>query len=264
MTDARGIFDAHADHYDALRRRLVPRFDDFYGAAVGALSLASRPVERVLDVGAGTGILSEHVAAAQPGVELVLLDGAPAMLEHARARLGASVEMHVGDFREALPDGPFDAVVSSLAIHHVDDDAKRGAVRPGRGCAGRGGRVRQRRARGRPVAALHGVEPRMAGGRVRGARRDEHEWHGAVERMRVDLPATVEDQLAWLRDAGFADADCVWKDHGFAVLVGLGLGRSERERAAGVIGAGLAGEERDEVGDLPDRRSSRRAAARPS
>jgi len=53
--DARRIFDAHADDYDALRRRLVPCFDALYGAAVGALSLASRPLERVLDVGAGTG-----------------------------------------------------------------------------------------------------------------------------------------------------------------------------------------------------------------
>jgi tRNA (cmo5U34)-methyltransferase len=45
------------------------------------------------------------------------------------------------------------------------------------------------------------------------------EWEGACERMRVDRLATVEDQLRWLRDAGFPDADCLYKDHRLAVLV---------------------------------------------
>ncbi len=45
------------------------------------------------------------------------------------------------------------------------------------------------------------------------------EWAGAVDRMRLDRWATVGRQLAWLRDAGFADADCLFKDHRFAVLV---------------------------------------------
>jgi tRNA (cmo5U34)-methyltransferase len=37
--------------------------------------------------------------------------------------------------------------------------------------------------------------------------------------MHFDRWATVESQLAWLREAGFADADCLFKDHRFAVLV---------------------------------------------
>ena len=37
--------------------------------------------------------------------------------------------------------------------------------------------------------------------------------------MSHDRCATVDDQLAWLRDAGFADAGCLWRDGRFAVLV---------------------------------------------
>jgi len=44
-------------------------------------------------------------------------------------------------------------------------------------------------------------------------------WEGAEERMRMDRCASVERQLAWLREARFADADCLFKDHRFAVLV---------------------------------------------
>ena len=37
--------------------------------------------------------------------------------------------------------------------------------------------------------------------------------------MSHDVCATVDDQLAWLREAGFADAGCLWRDGRFAVLV---------------------------------------------
>jgi tRNA (cmo5U34)-methyltransferase len=56
-----------------------------------------------------------------------------------------------------------------------------------------------------------------AAARALGATDDE--WAGAQERMRHDRCATVEQQLGWLREAGFADADCPFKDHRFAVLV---------------------------------------------
>jgi tRNA (cmo5U34)-methyltransferase len=47
----------------------------------------------------------------------------------------------------------------------------------------------------------------------------ERDWREAAERMAYDRCASVEDQLAWLRAAGFREADCLFKDHRFAVLV---------------------------------------------
>jgi hypothetical protein len=43
-------------------------------------------------------------------------------------------------------------------------------------------------------------------------------WEHAVQSMRHDRTASVEHQLTWLREAGFADADVLWKDHRLAVL----------------------------------------------
>ncbi|MEJ7798012.1 MAG: hypothetical protein WKF42_05895 [Solirubrobacteraceae bacterium] len=45
------------------------------------------------------------------------------------------------------------------------------------------------------------------------------EWSAAERRMSFDRCASVESHLAWLRDAGFTDADCLFKQHGFAVMV---------------------------------------------
>ena len=91
--DAIALFEDHAADYEALRRRLVPAYDEFYGTAVAALELATVPLRRVLDLGAGTGLLARAVARAHPHSELVLLDGSAAMLEQAHATLGADARM---------------------------------------------------------------------------------------------------------------------------------------------------------------------------
>ena len=119
------MFERHAPGYDAERRRLIPPYDAFYGAAIGALELAGRPLQRVLDLGAGTGLLARAVRAAHPGTALTLLDGSAGMLEQARAALREDATYVTGDLASPLPAGPWDAIVSALAIHHLEDDGKR-------------------------------------------------------------------------------------------------------------------------------------------
>jgi tRNA (cmo5U34)-methyltransferase len=215
-------FSAHAAEYTALRRRLVPGFDAFYGAAVGALSecASGGPIARVLDLGAGTGLLSAAVAEAYPDAEFELLDGSPAMLAEARQRLGERVAaVYIADMADPLPAGPYDAVISALAIHHLEDEDKRKlfarvheALRPG------GVFVNAEQVLGPTpeLAALY-VEKWQRMCCELGASDDE--LAASVQRRRHDRCADVESQLQWLRAAGFASADCLYKYWEEAVLV---------------------------------------------
>ncbi len=223
VPDAIDFFGAHAATYDAARRALIPSYDRFYGAAVEALELAGAPPARVLDLGAGTGLLSGMVAAAHPEAELVLVDAAPAMLDLARERLAGrpGVTYVTGDLRDPLPAGPFDAVVSALAIHHVDDAAKRAlvaavhaALRPG-GVFSWGEQV----AGPTPDLERRYMERWIA--RCRAAGVTEAALQESLERQRVDLHVPVGPQLAWLQDAGFATVDLPFKDERFAVMVAV-------------------------------------------
>lgn len=219
MTDkAIDIFDAHAAAYEAARRRLVPSFDAFYTTAVKALALAACPLSRVLDLGAGTGLLARAVAREYPDSALVLLDGSPAMLGQARGALGERARYVTGELAAELPLGPWDAVVSALAIHHLEDAAKRdlfgrihAALSPGAVFVN----AEQVRA---PTPFLDAAYHAWHERRARSLGASDEEWDGALERMSADRLAGVEDQLAWLRDAGFADVDCLFKDHRLAVL----------------------------------------------
>jgi tRNA (cmo5U34)-methyltransferase len=221
VTESISVFAAHAADYDAQRRRLVPCFDELYGTAVELIGLRGGPVRRVLDLGAGTGLLSAVVLARHPDAELVLVDGAGEMLEQARERLPArSSTMVLADLREALPEGPFDAVVSALAIHHLEDPDKRDllarvrrALRPG------GVFVNAEHVTG-PGRWLADTYRSMWRDACRAAGASEQEIADAEGRMRSDRCVDVTTQLAWMGDAGLHDCDCFFKQLHFAVLAG--------------------------------------------
>lgn len=82
------------------------------------------PELRVMDFGAGTGLVCAHVA---PRVARVLaVDVSQAMLEQLRAKpaLAGKVEVHCGDILDAPLAERFDLVVSAMAMHHVADTAQ--------------------------------------------------------------------------------------------------------------------------------------------
>jgi malonyl-CoA O-methyltransferase len=83
----------------------------------------SRP-GRLLDVGCGTGLFTELLLEAFPGAAGVALDLSPGMIDQARRRLsGRAVDFTVGDIEVGFPEGVFDVVASSMALHWTLDPA---------------------------------------------------------------------------------------------------------------------------------------------
>jgi tRNA (cmo5U34)-methyltransferase len=217
-------FSAHAADYTALRRRLVPGYDEFYDAVVDVLRLVARGVTagRVLDLGAGTGLLSAVIAAAFPSARIELLDASEPMLHEARGRLGDAVAaVYVQDMAMPLPDGPFDAIVSALAIHHLEHDDKRALMRRAHERLRSGGVFVNAEQVSGPTPELTAAYDERWARDCRALGATESELDAARERMRHDRCVDVEPQLSWLREAGFATADCVYKSWGFAVMAGF-------------------------------------------
>ena len=213
-------FSGRASSYEVGRRRLVPGYAVFYGTATDALDLARRDIQRVLDLGAGTGVFAAHIAAVIPTVELTLLDGSALMLEQARSAFGDRAQYVLADLSDPLPEHhTWDAIVSALAIHHLEDDAKRELFTRVHAALASGGVFVNAEQVAGPTASLEHAYGRWHERRARELGTSDSEWQAALQSMSHDRTATVEHQLAWLREAGFVDADCIWKDHRFAVLV---------------------------------------------
>ena len=209
----------NASTYDTERRRLIPCFDEFYGTAAELAARFCPESPRILDLGAGTGILSAAIVDRIPGAQLHLLDASPEMLKQAAIRLaGSHPQMVVQSLSEDLPSGPFDAIVSALAIHHLDDAGKRGlyariltALSPG------GIFINAEQVSGRS-ARLQDLFEAVHLDRARALGSSEAEIAGAIQRMSYDQCATVADQMAWLDDIGFEDAECFFRSFRFTVF----------------------------------------------
>lgn len=108
MWEPKPAFTAIAPYYDLLMREVD------YGAWARHLSrlmerCAERPVERVLEVGCGTGSMMR--ALSRLGYRVEGLDRSPQMLERARRKMPDAV-LHLGDARSYGIEGTFDAIIS--------------------------------------------------------------------------------------------------------------------------------------------------------
>ncbi|MEV4629043.1 class I SAM-dependent methyltransferase [Micromonospora sp. NPDC049523] len=227
------LFEAAAGTYDQSRRRLIPCFDEFYGTAVDVsvpplrAALAAGRTPEVLDLGAGTGLLSALVGAAVPGTRVTLLDAAPAMLavaaEHLAAR-GVPHRIEVADLAAPLPAGRYDAVVSALAVHHLDDAGKRDLYRRIHDVLVPGGVFVNAEQVAGPTPALDRRYAEVWLTQISALGSDQEEIDAAHQRMAYDLPAPVGAQCDWLTEAGFVDVDCFFKAWRFAVFGGRRAG----------------------------------------
>ncbi|UTH75920.1 class I SAM-dependent methyltransferase [Chromobacterium sp. IIBBL 290-4] len=163
-------------------------FDRFAQELAGA--------QRVLELGSGPGFLARHLLDALPQLRLDLYDFSEAMHALARERLGVQesrVRFRLGDFRQAdwaddLPS--FDAVITNQAAHEVRHKRHLPALH------------RQARSLLRPGAPYLLCD------------------HFAGEGGMADdqLYATVEEQRAALREAGFGEADLLLQKGGLALF----------------------------------------------
>lgn len=229
-------FDRWATQYDSERRLLISPFDAYYAAAAEATTLlpdGSRRTRgvgeggaiRVLDLGAGTGLLTAALVEALPGAHVTLLDEAEGMLAQARDRLATrtdgALEVIVGDLLTDLPDGPFDVIASALAIHHLDPADQARTYAAARERLAPGGvfvNAEQLHAPRQQWLEDHYIERELVHARAGGFTPEAEEQ--AWVRWSVDRHVDLETQLAWLHAAGFGLVDCVFKSWRFAVVAG--------------------------------------------
>jgi tRNA (cmo5U34)-methyltransferase len=206
-----------------VRLRLVPCFADLYRTAPELLPFAPEDRFEVLDLGAGSGFLSAMIAEAFPKARLTLFDLTPEMLTIARQRLkalGKRVRFVTADFTAAAPSKSYDAVVSALAIYHLPDSGKRHLFADIFKYLTPGGVLIDADQVAGETAAIDQRSHRMWVKHARELKVSERDLEAAIARMKQDLPATVGQQLGWMREAGFVEVSCAYRNLIFAVLSG--------------------------------------------
>jgi tRNA (cmo5U34)-methyltransferase len=225
---SRQHFDLMADQYDELFITHMHAYDLTHEMILTMLPFAPQAPMRVLELGVGTGNLTQKFLDRFPHSTVVGYDLSEEMLARARAKLadaGARIQLHQGDISQVTFDGgPFDAVISAIAVHHVPPPDKPGlfqrlynVLRPG-GVVVIGD-------------AFQAATPDLSE-RYRAISKASLEGEGIVEtpvytayRSRNSQPSGgssthLQAYLQWMEQAGFHNVDCVWKYLARAVVYG--------------------------------------------
>jgi len=220
----RELFDQCATGYDRDRTKLVPGFDEFYGAALGMIPFGADENVRVLDLGAGTGLFAAMLAKILPKASFFLTDISKAMLAEAEKRFAGMprVTFAVQEHIELSAVAQYDLILSALSIHHLENHEKRMLFDKVFRALRRGGG-------GVFINADQALGPTLE-------EEDDYErqWLKAVtasglpmesvaqarERMREDRNATLDDQLKWLAETGCKKVHCVYRRYRFVVYGG--------------------------------------------
>lgn len=220
--DLSSLFDNRAADYDRNRRQVIPCFDDFYDTFADVLPFAPDAKIRILDLGAGTGLLTACLAARFGQAHCVLADSSKGMLAKARERFAgeARFEFQVLDFgAQPLPTS-FDVVASALAIHHLPGEEKLALFRKVRASLNPGGAFLVGDLVLGPSPQSEALYQRIWAERAKKAGLSDADWRASVASRNADRTSTLTVQLDWLRAAGFADVDCWYKSFVFAVFGG--------------------------------------------
>ncbi|HEX6389053.1 MAG TPA: methyltransferase, partial [Solirubrobacteraceae bacterium] len=200
--------------YDVQIHRFIPHYDEMIATGVELLAALVAPTAHVLDLGGGTGALSAAVLAGLPETRVTVLDVDADMLAEARERLapfGERVGFQEGSFLDPLP--PADAVVASLALHHVHDlGAKTELYRGIRAALAPGGVLVNLDAAVTEDDRLNALilDGWIAHMGTHGISEDEARAHIASW-ADEDRYFPLDAELAALRDAGFSEVECFWR-----------------------------------------------------
>lgn len=175
------------------------------------LDQVPRDVRQILDLGTGNGRLLALLKRDRPHAHSIALDFSPAMLEAAQQQFDHddTVQVVAHNLEQPLPElGPFDAIVSSFAIHHLPHNRKRTLYAEIFQCLQPGGIFCNLEHVSSPTQRLH-----------------EQFLHAIGYTPEEEDPDNklldVDTQLQWLRDLGFTDVDCYWKWLEMALLAGV-------------------------------------------
>lgn len=221
--DIKEQFDLIAEEYDKNRRKFIPCFEDYYIGTTKFITANISKPKRVLDLGAGTGLLSYYWYRDFPDAEYVLVDIADDMLGIAKKRFAGldNVSFQTLDYTYALPTGDFDVMISALSIHHLENGEKVKLF----------GQIYDKL----PEGGLFVNYDQFCAGQAPFTEWADSYWEGQLmqsglsnndialwhERRKLDRECSVEDEVAMLSECGFKAVKCVYSCRKFAVIVAI-------------------------------------------
>ncbi len=215
-------FNRIADQYDSQRKLLIPCFDDFYGTIPFVAGMKS-DFRSILDLGAGTGILSHYLYGQFPDAEYTLMDISDRMLEVARQRFEGLGKFHyeTNDYSMQLPPVMFDLIASALSIHYLEHEKKESLYVNVHKHLEPGGyfMILDRYRASSELVDQHYVHWRYNS--IARHITSDIECDPLFKKREPDIKNTIDDNKNALIKAGFYTVECIYSFMGFGVILAI-------------------------------------------
>lgn len=216
-------FNLVAKEYDVNRKRFIPCFDEYYEGTTKFIASNITSPKRILDLGAGTGLLSYFWFQHFSKSEYVLVDIAEEMLEVAKKRFEGleNVSCQVLDYSKELPEEEFDVILSALSIHHLEDEDKKELFKRIYEKLPEGGvfiNYDQFCADSEKMSTwfdTYWINHLENSGL---SEQDLAKWR---ERKKLDRECSLEVETDMLKESGFKEVECVYSNQKFSVIVAV-------------------------------------------
>lgn len=209
------FYNKISKEYTDLLDRAVPKYREMLATLFRYLPNA-QPPKSILELGCGTGNLTTDILDKFPNAALTVVDISEEMIATCQSKFKdlTSITYCQADFKDlAFDPNSFDLIISSIAIHHLDDLNKQilfkklysflapnGVFTYLDQCRGTTSEIYQKHMESWKVEAfkLGSTEENW---KIWMDHQEEHDYHAATT-----------DQIQWLENASFKNVDILWKN----------------------------------------------------
>jgi tRNA (cmo5U34)-methyltransferase len=223
MKKVKKHFEEEAEVFDIIIKTLIPHYEDMINSLVFALPFHREKMIKVLDLGCGTGNVSIILKKRFSKASITCLDLAENMIEIARIKLSTfdNVEFFTGDIRNIDFDEDYDAVVSSLALHHLLPEEQKLFYSKIKGYLKKGGVFYNADNVLGSTEHLNQIYlDKWVEFMLQSHTKEEIAKIWIPKHKEEDFPVPLHCHIRWMKDAGFQDIDVVWKYYMFGVYGG--------------------------------------------
>nr|WP_319374350.1 class I SAM-dependent methyltransferase [uncultured Methanobacterium sp.] len=223
MKNVKDHFEEEAEEFDELIRTLIPFYESMINSLVLSLPFHGKEKIKILDLGCGTGNISQEVKKRYPNSYITCVDLAENMIKMAKTKLSIydDVEFIRADFRELDFKGEYDAVISSLALHHLQPEEQKSFYCRIKEFLKEGGVFYN-------ADNVLGSNPHLnqvymdkwVEFMLKSHTQEEIDTIWLPKYREEDFPSPLRSHVQWLEEAGFCEVDVVWKYYMFGVYGG--------------------------------------------
>lgn len=223
MKQVKSHFEEEAEIFDELIKTLIPYYEDMIESMILALPFHQKEKINVLDLGCGTGNISLKVKERFPNARITSVDMAKNMIKIAKQKLASynDIEFIIADVRDLEFVDEFDAVVSSLALHHLHHPEKKPYYHRIKSFLKKGGVFYN-------TDNILGSSPHLnqlymdkwIEFLLKSHTHEEIDSVWIPKHRKEDFPAPLMDHIHLLEEVGFKEVDVIWKSYMFGVYGG--------------------------------------------